>query len=357
MQKGGYLEPIFKIPEFKYTTDNIRIKWIQTLYPYVPYFLSMINEIPWSRFIYDNDYYTIKCSTYPYYVYGGAACECYKILFSQNCKNININLYSLDPTGDIDIGLEKLIYFKKSNILNINIEIDKIYEIYIKWIIEYIYDYLNKISYNFNIWFPDSLNLFYENFDVEGNIEYYKDIGPFKICYINSEYTGYKIQILFNIIINNIQYVKQFIEFIIDKDIIEQKNINYKEIISMDNKLLLISPVNEFISNCSALIERYPLKNTDAHYKFYNHVMRTQLLFNVMECMNSPQIARAVNTIFNGIVIKHFIKVDKELAKELFMMVPESFKKYVIGYNGIQYKLNSKKKRKTLKGGKYNKIK
>jgi hypothetical protein len=348
--KGGYLEPLIKIPEFKYTTDSTRIKLIQTLYPYVPYFLSMLNEIPWSKFIYDNDNYTIKCALYPYYVYGGAACECYKILFSQNCTNIKTKLYNLDPTGDIDIGLEKLVYFKKSNIININIETDKIYDIYIKWVIDHIYKYFNKISYNFNVWFPESLNIFYEDFYTEGDIKYYKDIGPFKICYINSEYTGYKIQILFNIIIDNIQHVTQFIEFMIIKDIIEEKNIKYKEIISMDNRLLLISPVNEFISNCNALIYRYPLKNTESHYKFYNHFMRTQLLFDIMECMNSPQIFSAIG-IYNRIVIKHFIKVDKELAKELLNMVPESLTKYVIGYNSLKDKLNSKKKRKTLKGG------
>ena len=52
IQKGG-VDPLLKVPTFKYTTSIDRQRFINAIYPYSVYFLDTLNKIDFSSYSYD----------------------------------------------------------------------------------------------------------------------------------------------------------------------------------------------------------------------------------------------------------------------------------------------------------------
>ncbi len=163
-QRGGALEPLRTVPSaFKYTEDPKRIRSIQLLYPYLPYFFSIVKEIPWAEFTSEQEGYTAKCPDIPYILVGGATYEAYDILFPDNvplAKNI------LDPTSDIDLLIRPLM-ITSSDPSDVRtypftvkdttgaITFSPMYNDFTKWLASHFADKLKKLSYNFPEWFGD----------------------------------------------------------------------------------------------------------------------------------------------------------------------------------------------------------
>jgi hypothetical protein len=112
-QRGGVLEPVQRVPAFKYTTDPSRRTWTSMIYPYAPYFLNMFREIPWGLFYFDGGHFTAKCnSTTPYLIKGGTAFE---IMNRTGKRRLH---HYVDPTGDIDVEIPNLVVKQKPDLTN-----------------------------------------------------------------------------------------------------------------------------------------------------------------------------------------------------------------------------------------------
>ncbi len=162
-QRGGALEPLRTIPTLKYTRDSKRIKSIELLYPYLPYFFSIVKEIPWSEFKSEQEGYFAKCSDIPYILVGGAAYEAYDVLFP---KNVPLVKELLDPTSDIDLLIRELVitttnpsdkgtypFTTKKNTGEVTFS--PIYNDFTKWLASHFAEKFKKLSYNFPEWFGD----------------------------------------------------------------------------------------------------------------------------------------------------------------------------------------------------------
>lgn len=115
--RGGVLEPVQRVPAFKYTTDPARRAWTTMIYPYAPYFFNLLREIPWGSFYFNNNDFTAKCnSRVPYIIKGGAAFE---IIDRGLADKAWPSLHDyVDPTGDIDINIPPLVVKPKPELTN-----------------------------------------------------------------------------------------------------------------------------------------------------------------------------------------------------------------------------------------------
>ena len=52
LQKGG-LEPLTKVPNFKYTFNENRKLFIGYIYPYAEYFINCVTSMPFNSYTYD----------------------------------------------------------------------------------------------------------------------------------------------------------------------------------------------------------------------------------------------------------------------------------------------------------------
>ncbi len=53
-QKGG-LEPLIKLPKFKYTFNEKRKIFIGYIYPYSEYFIKCVTSIPFNNYTYNSE--------------------------------------------------------------------------------------------------------------------------------------------------------------------------------------------------------------------------------------------------------------------------------------------------------------
>ncbi len=113
------LKPIARpVPSFKYTVSEERKAWVTALYPYSAALFKLFNAIPWDEYVYDTPEYTMRCSSKPYMIIGGAAAELYNDAYRLPAdKHLHV---LVDPTGDIDCYLSPLIVtFKRPELRHI----------------------------------------------------------------------------------------------------------------------------------------------------------------------------------------------------------------------------------------------
>lgn len=325
LQKGG-LEPLTRVPNFKYTFNEKRKIFIGYIYPYAEYFISCVTSMPFNSYTYNGncEYINVEDKTQivsqcnstnsPLYFFTGGTI--YEIL---NKKFNNVNLYNYcDATGDIDVTLypPKLSFNENGDIyfLNKDGKISSFYIDFTRWTFE------NMIK---NV---QSIQLLFRNMEnvVNFNIDEYNDIptehksSDFgynvqmigKLCvvaFLNEDKTMFKIQVVCKIEDSGVSVIDHVIEIIIPLpessfefiptgDGYRHPSIN---IITINTKAFNISNYNSLINdNVNAYIERknaYGKSNErEVIHKSINHIAR---LFYLYELIYQNQSSFQLNTM------------------------------------------------------------
>lgn len=307
-KKGGFLEPVQKTPAFKYTESQERKLWTEAIYPYAPYFFNLFREIPWDEYSFTgfNNLYTMKCNPIPYVIMGGSACEIYEREYKKN-PNYKLNLHKyVDPTGDIDAFISppyitpspgKRVYTKYffGNTFNLSPHGDH----FSSWLLQQITNFFEKLSYNFESWFPNAIEFDFEKGDESKGADISSSVGPFEIYrtkIMDADGPRLKIQVGLALEFKeaNITIHDHLLEFLLLDDPVLAPEIEseMETISAMSTSLgLYVSPVEyEIISNISALEDRYKLKSTNYSYKYYNHFYRSIYLIQLLEYIVNNQI-------------------------------------------------------------------
>ena len=197
LQKGG-LEPLTRVPNFKYTFNEKRKIFIGYIYPYAEHFIGCVTSIPFNSYTYNgNCEYIDRTKTQqkvspcnsinsPLYLFkGGAVYE----LLNKKFNNVNLHNYC-DATGDIDVSLypPKLTssdmidddYYVYS--LNKDGKINSFYSDFTRWTFENMVKNVQSIE----VLFRNMKNL------VDFNIDEYDDIPT---EYKSTDF-GYNVQMI-----------------------------------------------------------------------------------------------------------------------------------------------------------------
>ena len=335
MYQLGGIEPLAKVPNFKYTFNESRKLFINTIYPYAEYFLFCVTKIPFNTYYYSgiNDVLLFKdpdrdpnkpevpdefrsvqftSKNAPlYFLSGGCAYE----LLNKKYKNIDLFKYC-DATGDIDVALfpPKLVTEKDTEkdmplgytllFLNKDKKINSFYEHFSTWIFNElnknlldIKSIIGKISssiIDFNIIeykeIPDS------NRDKE-NLGYkcIKIDKFYLVAFLNEEKTMFKIQIVCKIEEKDISVIDHIVEIIIplplegsdefspDSELYSLPEIN---IINISNNNFNLPNYNSLLrDNIEAYISRYQVFNSKNEseniHKPINHIARLLYLYEL----------------------------------------------------------------------------
>lgn len=277
--RGGTLEPLQKVPAFKYTQSSQRKIWTSAMYPYAPYFFSLLNEIPWSSYVYETDNFIARCNKDAYRIVGGSACEVLHKEY-QKVPGYTIDLYKyVDPTGDIDIEILPLFVVKKAGYDDVNHPFE-ILKHFSRWLVFKTADFFRKLSYNFPTWFSDTVD-----FDIMSDIETkHSDItlavNPFKLCRLlipHEDYTGIKIQAVMAIHDSETDedILDHLLEFVFWNTVTYDNVIYTNEIIHTSLGLNVRGFAEEFDGNLKSLVERHRYKDNKKYmHKVYNHIYR-----------------------------------------------------------------------------------
>uniref|UniRef100_A0A6C0IRE3 Uncharacterized protein n=1 Tax=viral metagenome TaxID=1070528 RepID=A0A6C0IRE3_9ZZZZ len=233
IQTGG-LEPLLKVPNFKYTFNLTRKLFIGYVYPYADYFINSITNIPFEQYSYtgnteyinyEDDVQTIQpCNSTnsPVYILTGGSV--YEVL---NKKFNNIDLYDYcDATGDIDVSLypPKLTTDLDAGVkfLSVDGKITSFYSNFTTWVFQNMVKNIKSIQtlfineqgfVNFDIEDYQDIPSKYKHSDFGYNIE---RLGKFYVvAFLNDDKTMFKIQVVCKIQDSNISSIDHVIEIII----------------------------------------------------------------------------------------------------------------------------------------------
>jgi hypothetical protein len=319
LQKGG-LEPLSKVPNFKYTFNEKRKVFIGYIYPYAEYFINCVTSIPFSSYSYhanceyidfDNKKQIVsQCNSSGsplYFFTGGTVYE----LLNKKFNNVNMHTYC-DATADIDVALypPKLTYNPNGYIffLNTDGKITSFYSDFTKWTFESMVKNVKSIQnqvnnmesvVNFNINEYHDIPEEHKNVDMGYNIQMLGKL--YVVAFLNEDKTMFKIQVVCKIEDSDISVIDHIIEIIIPlpEDYIEfspsgdaytQPSINT---ITLNTTSFNISSYSSLINdNINAYIERKnvygkPNEKEEIH-KSINHIAR---LFYLYELIYQNQIS------------------------------------------------------------------
>jgi hypothetical protein len=313
LQKGG-LDPLIKVPSFKYTFNEKRKLFIGYLYPYAEYFINCVTSIPFNSYSYngeceyinpdDKKQIVTQCSSNnsPLYFFSGGTA--YEIL-NKNFNNVNMHKYC-DATSDIDVSLypPNLTYNENGEVYFFNIDgkISSFYSNFTKWAFE------NMVK---NV---ESIKMLFTNMDhiVNFNIDEYHDIPNehktsdfgyniqmigqlYVVAFLNEDKTMFKIQVVCKIEDSDIFVIDHVIEIIIP---LPETNIEFApsgdgysppkiSTITINTKSFNIQNYASLINdNVDAYINRKQVfgssNENDNIHKPINHIARIFYLFELM---------------------------------------------------------------------------
>lgn len=318
-QKGGF-EPIFKIltkKDFKYTTEKHRQEWTKSIYPYSPYFIQIIQEIPWNDFSYqgmnqfiieneidarhsEKTIVELECKTTDkinYKFFGGSVYELLNIKYKKTL-DIDINDY-IDPTGDLDIlidlpclellegEIEKQYQYgflvtKPEGIIMSNIG-----ERLSRWIFSNFLIKLRQIEHHLNKIFPNSILFDYREDDEAKNSDIAEQIGNLWLVRTNNE-SSIKVQLVMKIRIEDEkEYISHILEFVLGNNLentIEENHCSTKQFKINDFSGYPTQTLEDLIrGNLSSYKERITLYGGPLEYKFFNHGRRMLYLNEIIK--------------------------------------------------------------------------
>ncbi len=327
------------------------------LYPYAPYFFNLVREIPWSKFKYETDEYTVQCNPEtPYRIFGGSAFELlnreYKNKIPQDKKLHNF----VDPTGDIDVRIHILEYTPKDDNKKTHDNIPFIEEdgkwnpcadAFTRWLMDHILKYFKKLEQYFETWFPDAVawtsELERKYIDTakadKEEIDLMHIVGPFAICRMKeSPRDGWsawnsRLQVVMNYIYieNDRQHLDQehFMEFLFEGEILyfeEGGEADSRVLPSLDLRLLDIDQEIDF--NFLGLYSRLFALNGPQAYKAINHIGRAIFLMQLASIpgiFNPREIKNLQSEYISALTF--LIRKDRpDLAKMMFEKCPEQFR-------------------------------
>lgn len=336
IQKGG-LDPLIKVPKFKYTFNEGRKLLIGTIYPYADYLIECVVKMPYESYSYNgfcecpidysipsekgfNPYDTsnfketkFNCESHGHPVYwfvGGTVYEMLKKKFN------NVNLYDYcDATGDIDVTLKPPALVINANELNDNEASDlgipflnesnklaSFYNHFTSWAFENLVKNFKKIE------------LLFKNIDdiVEFDINDYKDIiaehkvsdlgykyekvgKMYVVAFLNKTTDNMKVQIVCKVQNNKISIIDHVLEIMIAKEITvhpeslsewtEKTKTSYTTITLNGNNYNIQNYNNLIDNNISAYLQRketYDSSNVLEHiHKSINHIARLFYLYEL----------------------------------------------------------------------------
>lgn len=312
-QHGG-LEPLLKLPKFKYTFHQERKTFISHVYSYAPYLLSCITSIPFHSYSYkgnceylnfeDKKEKVVKCKSdgSPIYSINGGAV--YEIL-NRKYENINLHDYC-DATGDVDVSVypprltedeEFGVYF-----FNADGKISDFYSHFTTWIfnnmvknIKSIQKLFEKVSGFIDFEINDYNDI--PNGHKRSEFGYHVEMCG-KLCvvaFLNEDISMFKIQVVCNIKDNDTSSIDHVIEIIIplpESDIefspsTDQYSPPKYEIIQFNGQKFNVQNYKSLISdNVNAYLERknaYGAPNEkEVIHKPINHIARLLYLFELM---------------------------------------------------------------------------
>ena len=333
IQKGG-LDPLLKVPTFKYTMNIQRKGFINVIYPYSVYFLDTLNKIDFSSYSYDgaceyiiakvdndqqftpseeiivSDYEDIlqvtnqititsysqnspKC-----YYFGGTVYE----ILNKKFTNPDLHRYC-DATGDIDVEIipPKLpIYIdEKGRILDYEVHfltkdyrINTFYRNFTVWCFNNIINKIEKLEYLIRQMEFESFELTdYHEFPPEkyrneqfGYLQHEEKIGNVKIIgfVTTPDITMYKIQVIGKVG----EYIDHFIEYVllINPEALLSRRPQF-ETVEINRNYYNIQNFGHLISanikSYEARVSLYDTTNTFFIHKPINHVARLLYLFEL----------------------------------------------------------------------------
>ena len=322
IQKGG-LEPLSKLPNFKYTFNEKRKVFIGYIYPYAEFFINCVTSIPFTSYSYnanceyidfdDKKQIVSQCSNSgsPLYFFTGGTV--YELL---NKKFNNVDMYKYcDATGDIDVALypPKLTYNSNGDIyfLNIDGKINSFYSDFTKWIFENMVKNVNSIQmlinnmehvvkFNINEYddIPSENKTIYFGYNIQM-------IGKlYVVAFLNEDKTMFKIQVVCKIEDSDTSVIDHVIEIIIP---LPESSVEFiptsdgyrlpsTNTITLNTKLFNISSYDSLINdNINAYIKRknaYGKTNEkEVIHKSINHVARLFYLYELIyQNQNSFQV-------------------------------------------------------------------
>lgn len=314
LQKGG-LEPLTRVPNFKYTFNEKRKIFIGYIYPYAEHFIGCVTSVPFNSYTYNGNceckdskktrqkVTTCNSINSPlYYFTGGAAYE----LLNKKFNNVNLHNYC-DATGDIDVALfpphltsSDMDYYNLY-FLNKDGKINSFYSDFTRWTFENMVKNVQSIE----VLFRNMKNL------LDFNIDEYVDIPTefkstdfgynvqmigklYVVAFFND--STFKIQVVCKIEDSGVSVIDHIIEIMIplpkkDDDFNPTNDAYYTQpdinTITINEKSLNIQSYNELINdNFSAYDSRKgaygALNERETVYQPINHIARLFYLYELI---------------------------------------------------------------------------
>ena len=328
IQKGG-LDPLLKVPTFKYTMNIQRKGFINVIYPYSVYFLDTLNKIDFSSYSYDgaceyiiakvdndqqftpseeiivSDYEDIlqvtnqiTIASYSQdspksYYFGGTVYE----ILNRRFRNPDLHRYC-DVTGDIDIMITnpQLPFFHSDDeneytpTFFTNSGINIFYKKFTKWCFDNIKNKIEKLRYLITQiereghFISFELNDYHEippeNYRNEQFGYLREDIGNVKIIgfVTHPDNSMYKIQVVGKIG----EHIDHFIEYVMLTSGNDYYSSSRSESVEVNGTFYNIQSFNNLIiDNMKAYQVRLQLYDTNNTHKAINHVGRLLYLFEL----------------------------------------------------------------------------
>ncbi len=337
--KGGSLNyELRKIEDsdFKYTIDPERKIWVKNVYPAGELIVSLIQSMDWKSFNFEGEVVipgeydamdnnvvnddtpdslmlrsTTNVANKPYVFFGGCAYEIinnvnknerYPVIGALNANDVVLekmyvphkfpNLHDyVDPTGDIDIGLNwpyVLNDFNETTLMGGSdsenpmfsnarktIFSDYVHR-YMRWVYNNFLEKLLTIQEDLDYLYPNSVKFHYGTNEEGREAIEAKQIGNFWLLLIPLvRGKMYKVQLLAKF--KGMQNSDHFVEFVLGGLSIKNGNDNYNTYIDYDG--FPIQPMNELIKdNFEAMVRREGSIHLPQRHKFYNHVGRFKYL-------------------------------------------------------------------------------
>lgn len=361
-QKGGFLEPVQRVPKFHYTQSDARKAWTKMIYPYAPYFFNMFREIPWDQWRYEDKDLIAHCNTKtPYVIIGGAACELMNTVYGSKMPPRTRLHANTDPTGDIDVLMPGIVIQSKkdknpkqpreytyfSDHKGTMLPYTRSYTI---WLLDQIEAYFKKLAYNFAEWFPTSADFVYgENEESPfAESETARKVGPFHIYLAvfpkeKDESATMKIQVSMAHKYGDKTDQEHFMELLMSWDSPDIYEIPYPHIKLDALGLIVCRPEAELRRNKDGIESRigFIFQNEFSH-KIKNHFGRAIFLINLL---NLPEIYDSLSGgVRNSISFIYIYSIrlasafdeSKEDAIKMLKLCPARFKEMFTVYDGYK---------------------